>query len=197
MSSAKSAVSAAKFKSTIASVIGWVLGIFGVLAMVVEFFPPADSQTGEKPAPTIGGIILAGIFFVIGVFLIVKGISGKKLISDFHKYVGLLNTDPDNNISTIARGTGETMLAVKRKLNKMIKKNFFGSVSLDERTDRLVIGQNTFGTLERKAEETNAAAHAVPEQLVSVVCPACNARVNVPVGKSIPCEYCGTIVRGE
>ena len=197
MNRSKAAVTISKANNKVKTIIGWVVAVFGALGVVASLFPTADKVTGEKPPISVGAIVVCILIIALGVFLIKRGADGKKLVESFHEYVRILSGDPENKLSNLAEGTNQPVQTVKKNLQSMIKKKFFTDARIDEENGRLVLGENTFGMLNKKVSDTIAANEPVDVELVTVTCSACGGKSNIPVGRSCPCEYCGTILRGE
>ena len=205
MSSSKVAIIANQTWQKVLSILGWVIAVFSVLLIIMAFVEP--------PEDGVGSIIVFLLFTLgIGVFMIAKGRSLKKLIADFKQYVQILAGDPYNSIATIAAATMTSPDAVKKNVQKMIKKRLFANAAIDEYSNSIILNGrlDTQQVLSEKAQASMPTVVEYPRQalvaptynqsgteMLTVKCRGCGAVNAVPRGGIVECEYCGNMVAGE
>jgi hypothetical protein len=186
MNSSKTAILATQARQKLDSLVGWFLAGFGGLGAAGLI-----AQIKEKGF-NIGAFVFALVLAALGVWLILKARKTKDLVKNFKNYVQLLAGDPENSLENLAGATNSSVDEVKKNLREMIKRKFFANASIDEKNNRLVIRRSN----DMQQIIANSEAAARPVQQTTVKCPGCGATMAVEVGKVVPCDYCGTMLKG-
>ncbi len=182
MNSSKTAILAAQLRQKIDFLLGAALAVLALGSFGAAF--TVENGMGNF----IFGLILAAI----AALLILKSRKTKTLVKNFKNYVQLLAADPENSLENLAGATNSSLDEVKKNLREMIKRKFFANAVIDERSNRLIL---------RKANDMqqiidNSKTAERPSQQTTVTCPGCGAIMAVEVGKVVPCDYCGTMLKG-
>lgn len=181
MNTSKAAVTVSAILGKVASIIGYALGGFSLIVIVMAL---ADIQAK--------GAFESGIVFVIVlaicVFLIRKGMVIKRRIKRFKQYVAFISNDHMTSIINLAGATGQSSDFVKKDVEKMINKKFFVNAAIDQNSGEIVIGNKTLGTnFSNSPTQPNNSADTE-----LVVCKGCGATNSKLKGIPASCEYCGT-----
>jgi len=116
------------------SVIGYGLAIFGGIIFLVAI---ADGWW-RYYSWTDDLIMIMGLFVLPGALFIFLGIRIKRRIRRFRVYVSLISSGTDS-LDAIAGFTGKTTLFVINDIQKMIRKRYFSSATIDLANNRVVI----------------------------------------------------------
>ena len=81
---------------------------------------------------------------------------------------------------------------VKRNIELMIKKNYFVNAYVNQETNCIVLGGGN--TVKKQQENNSVQSYAV--ELVPVACKCCGGMNQVPRGRTVECEYCGSPING-
>ena len=108
------------------------------------------------------------------------------LYNKFKRYVAIMNTYPEGNLTQLARNTGASKEETIGNLEKIIGNGWFRNAYIDRDMDRLVIVKDQiFGE----------AAQNQPR--MTVVCSACGGINSVPAGTTAECDFCGSPVNSN
>jgi len=180
MKTARASVVVSAILGKIASVIGYSIGVFGILGFIVEM--SEDRETF--------GFVLAFILIAVGVFLVLKGLQIKRRIRRFKEYVFLISQGK-TSLEHIASSTSQSVDFVRRDLQKMINKRFFASAAIDIATNQILIG----GVVPQPAPSILTPQVSVaPPQFINFTCSGCGATGTKPEGTPTRCEYCGSVL---
>lgn len=183
MNTSKGAVVASSITGKIASILGYIVGGFSLLIIL---FGMTDLESeGAVPA-----LIFFIIIFILSILSVLKGLSIKKRLLRFRKYVELISVDHITSLENIAASTSQSIDFVRADLQKMIDKKYFINANLDLRSGEVIIGGN-------KAP-AQASAESTPQNnqisYETVKCPGCGATNVKPMGATSSCEYCGSVL---
>ena len=183
MNTSKGAVVASSITGKIASILGYIVGGFSLLIII---FGMTDLESeGAVPA-----LIFFIIIFILSILSVRKGLSIKKRLLRFRKYVELISVDQITSLENIAASTSQSIDFVRSDLQKMIDKKYFANASLDLRSGEIIIGGGN-APAKASAEFTAQNSHVSHE---TVKCPGCGATNVKPIGAVSSCEYCGSVL---
>jgi hypothetical protein len=182
MSKNKVVVAANAVLGKIASLIGYVCIIIGVIGLSVEL--TADGMVDSF------GIILAAIFLAVGIILIVRGSRIKNRIKRFRRYVSLISTQHMTSLDSLAATTSQSVDYVRKDLEKMIAKRFFANAAIDYIDNRIIIGGLPMPV---QAQQQWQPAEQAPAMEV-YNCRGCGATGTKQKGVVCNCDYCGSSI---
>ena len=131
---------------------------------------------------TIGAAVICIIIIACSVFAIIKGMQIKKRIKRFKQYIALISGQQMTSLENIAASTNQTVDFVSNDLQKMIKSKFFAQATIDTASNEIIIG----GAKTKPKQEQ--------VEMVTYICPGCEASGNKPKGSIGICDYCGSSV---
>jgi hypothetical protein len=178
MSVDKSAMMGGKTKTL--SIIGWVLVIFGVLALFGALMEPSDLDST--------GMFLVVGFIAGGALLLLKTSKIKKTAVKYKKYIDLIINLDNRSIDNIASATGLSYDVILIDLQRMIDDGYLKDAFLHQSNREIVFKKH------EHVAETQTSKYE-QEMTQSVRCPGCGANSVVKVGRVTECEYCGTPIQ--
>lgn len=191
MNTSKTAIVASAIMGKLRSIVGYGLGTFALVFLLVGLTMPKDSGT-------IGVIVFMAIIFVGCVFLVISGAKANKRIKRFKRYVSIISKERMNTLDGLASATSQSVDFVTNDLQTMIDKKFFANAHIDLRTREIIIGSEAASAA---AAASTAAAEPVKVQTDTkpetehVKCPGCGAANSKTKGTASTCEYCGTSIK--
>ena len=180
MKTSKLAVAANSVLGKIMSIVGYSLGIFMLLLLIIGV-PQVEEGA-------VGIAVFCIIIIACCALAVLKGIQIKRRIKRFKQYVALISGQHMSSLENIAASTNKTVDFVKKDLRKMINLKFFAQARIDSVSNEIII----IGA--------NANANAMPNQmqagveLEEYICPGCEAVGHKPKGGTATCDYCGSVV---
>ncbi|MGN1015444.1 MAG: hypothetical protein ACI4PL_00445 [Faecousia sp.] len=156
----------------------FLTGFFSVA--ILGFF-----MSGARSSTDISAFLLCVLFVAWGIYLISKGSKRKKLGRAFRVYTQILADAPRISLYTLAEETETSLDVVRSNLQWLIRKGFFENAKIDDDSNSLIL---------RGRRSTERVPDA---EMLCIKCKACGASCMVPRGQYTPCEYCGTMVKGE
>lgn len=163
-----------------------ILLIIGIL--IIGFFSFALIGFLLEPVDTVF-LCLVLFFMAIGFFLLYLSSKRKRFMNTYRTYISILSVDPTGSISNLAVVTHTSEVVVKRKLNTMIHKKFFGDAYINEITNCVIISSLT-------GEKVNN-IEKDPKEYISFKCTYCGGITRVIKGKVGECEYCRARLQEE
>lgn len=181
MDSSKVKVSVSTISGKICSVIGYFLAIILLISLI-------GNSTNTTPSNYSLGfdIFMYILFFSLAGFLIFKGITIKRRIKRFKKYVGLISIEHITTLQNIASSTNQSIDFVTKDIQKLIDKKFFPNAYLDMKNGEVIIEKPAFG---QAVPLSNQNVKTETEDVKCSSCGANNIKVKGAVGI---CEYCGS-----
>ena len=178
MNTSKAAVGVSSLLGKIASLVGYVLGVFSLIIIIVGL-----TDLGSSGAFT-------AMMFLVGVLvgcvaLIIKGKKIKRRIMRFRRYVSMISRDGVTSIAILAEATSQSVDFVKNDIQRMIDKKFFVNAVIDWHSGEIIIGGRVPGA---EPQQVTAAEY------VPVKCTGCGATNLKQKGLSGACEYCGSLI---
>jgi len=189
MDSSKVALAGSAAIGKVASVIGYILGSFAAIAVIVMI---TDEDLGSDAM--LGFVIILAVLVPISAFCIAKGIQVKRRIRRFRKYVSLISLNHMTALENLAASTNTSVDFVRKDLAKMINKRFFTNASIDNAANEIVIGSISMGPF--SPMQVQAGANPQPVETVVFKCEGCGATGSKPRGAVGVCEYCGSTAAG-
>jgi len=129
-------------------------------------------------------VLLTLVYVGLGIWFNVIGrkmsVDGKK----YQKYVGVILNQGYTKIDDIAQAVGVVYSTAKTDLQKMIDSDYFFGAHINEGAREIVLSKDTKGFT----------PHVEPAPTHTVICKFCGGNNSVAVGKSKPCEYCGSSI---
>jgi hypothetical protein len=180
MNTSKAAVVASAVFGKIASIIGYALGVLGVI-MLLGSMQESDSE----------GIVITLVFLAIAVFAIVKGSKIKRRIKRFKKYVALISGGQMTSLDNIAASTLQSVDFVRNDLQKMISKKFFANATIDLKSNEIIIGGHKTSA---QTVSQGSRQNGTPVETEAFNCSGCGARGIKTKGQPHSCDYCGSAV---
>ena len=178
MSTSKAAVVASALMGKVASIVGYIFGIFSLMIIIVGI------TDLDSPGAFVAVVFLLGVL-AVSVFLIVRGIKIKRRIKRFKQYISLISGAGMTSVARIAGATTHSVDFVINDLQRMIDKKFFANATIDYQSGEILIGGRAPG------------AAAVAQQVVTaeyeyVSCSGCGANNSKQKGLPDTCDYCGS-----
>lgn len=180
------------------------------------------TNTNKKKYITIGVILIViGLMTIsdsalMGLFLIIGGIIlivySEKLVKDAarrKKYMDLIVNNQVYSLEKIASICNVQYSIVLKELNQLISFGVLKGAYIDESKRQVMLAStaNTSGivqmtqTLEdgfASFTQTVTGAAAVQQpKMVAAVCPGCGAKMSIPEGAVVECEYCAATVSAQ
>lgn len=180
------------------------------------------SNMNKKKYITIGVILIViGLMTIsdsalMGLFLMVGGIAlivySEKLVKDAarrKKYMDLIINNQVYSLEKIASICNVQYSIVLKELNQLISFGVLKGAYIDESKRQVVLPNtlNTAGniTMTQTLENgfvsmTQTIGGATPVQqpkMVAAVCPGCGAKMSIPEGTVVECEYCAATVSAQ
>lgn len=159
---------------------------------------------------TISDSALMGLFLIIGGIILI--IYSEKLVKDAarrKKYMDLIVNNQVYSLEKIASICNVQYSVVLKELNQLISFGVLKGAYIDEGKRQVMIAgtPNTSGiipmtqTLEdglASFTQTVTGAAAVQQpKMVAAVCPGCGAKMSIPEGAVVECEYCAATVSAQ
>ena len=178
MSTSKAAVVASSLMGKIASIVGYIFGIFSLMIIIVGI------TDLDSPGAFGAVVFLLGVL-AVSVFLIVRGIKIKRRIKRFKQYISLISGAGMTSVASIAGATTHSVDFVSNDLQRMIDKKFFANAAIDYQSGEILIGGRAPGT-------AAVAQQVVTAEYECVACSGCGANNSKQKGLSDTCDYCGS-----
>jgi len=148
--------------------------------LIAVGFIGLSGSTGEESSYVLITVVYVGV----GIWL---NIVGRKMSKDgkkYQKYVGVILNQGYTRIDDIAQAVGVVYSTAKIDLQKMIDSDYFIGAVINDSTREIVLSKSTKGFT----------PHVEPLPTHTVICKFCGGNNSVGVGKSKPCEYCGSSI---
>lgn len=189
MNTSKTAIVASAIMGKLRSIVGYGLGTFTLVFLLMGLTMPKDGGT-------IIVIVFLAIIFVGCVFLVISGAKANKRIKRFKRYVSIISKERMNTLDGLASATSQSVDFVTNDLQTMIDKKFFANAHIDLRTREIIIGSEAASAAASTAasEPVKVQTDAKPET-EHVKCPGCGAANTKTKGIASTCEYCGTSIK--
>ena len=184
--------------SHIVEVIMLICG--SVLSLV--FIPVTLYELSEELEDGLDIFAVFLLMAALGVWLIYRGISRRRLRKQFRLFVLAGSTHGDWSMERLASGSGYSVDYVRKQIERMVRLKFFGSGWLDKEKDCLVFPDLVQKTPDVDEEEADQADKVdkedkadKPEKIV-VVCKHCGASKVMKKGSIDQCDYCRCMLQG-
>ena len=128
-----------------------------------------------------------GILVIIGILLIINGLSNQKLIKNFRRYSAIIANDAEKSLDLLSLQTGVPVAQLTQEISTMISYGFFPGAHIDPKGNLLVLDP----------EKAELKKQAATEHFVVVQCKSCGANNKVIPGTISECEYCRLPLQAE
>lgn len=141
---------------------GTVIGIvYSAIGFVGSGFWGISLVAGLIILPTsfvgVGSMIsgISALFFIISIFLILKGINIRKRIKRFKKYVEIIKEKNYCKIESLASATGKSNKFIIKDLEKMISLDMFKEANMDNEKTYFMLGNEVYDAYLKSQESFN------------------------------------------
>ncbi|MBN7774339.1 hypothetical protein [Clostridium aminobutyricum] len=173
-------VTTRKSGATLQLIVGALLTlVFGVTALTASFDNVEDGA---------GLVLTFYILTALSIKMIISSRQKKELNNKVESYVARLVKEPYGSIDKLAASMGTSSDAVKKDLQELIKKKYFGTAYIDEIKNRIVLFPDS-------DKEDYFVEENKPEQKVAyaaISCKNCGGINKVIAGGVHECDYCGS-----
>jgi len=198
MNTSKVVITAKGLFGKICSIIGWIWGVFWVIAIIVAL---AEGTYLDSFVDVIATLIIAGIFVAPAVVLIMIGHRIKQRIRRFRSYVSVLaSKDGSAHVEELALAVTRPPAFVAREVMSMVNQRYFananfnhatGVVTINRQFDPNAYTQPVMGMPTTGMHTPSAPSH--PPIIESFTCTGCSAVGSRKKGFHGECDYCGTV----
>ncbi len=195
MKNSKAAIAISRLVSIIQMAVGaFFLVIFGICTLV--YFLDAKVSTDAGSA----FLVTCLVFDALGIVLVIFSIKRSRLIREFKKYVSFICSAHTVSIESLASVMGISPDVVKRRLELMIKRDYFVNTHIDQETNCIIIGSGTNNQqgAARSVMQTNTTqSQSAPRaQKIQVICKCCGGVNKIEKGIESECDFCGSPING-
>lgn len=184
MNTSKAAVILNSILGKVLIIIGYVIGAFFLLGLIISIVNNSTSSTNR-----IVIFFMSSAFLFLAVLLIIQGSKIKKIIKRFKKYVGLISMKNMTSLDSIASSTSQSIDFVRNDIQRMIDKRFFAAAYIDTNKNEIVILNPNMNA---QQIQTNYNIYKNTAQKVEqIMCSGCGANNLIRKGIASVCEFCG------
>ncbi|WP_100065485.1 hypothetical protein [Miniphocaeibacter massiliensis] len=150
--------------------------IIGIFLIISSLYKIADNSYIRSS--------IMNIMFVLGLLTMIFSVKRKKICNMSLKYTGLLGESGKYNITDLALVVGITEDKVREEIQKLINKGYLQNGYLESSTNSLVLPERKY-----------SAADRTDLQKSTIICNSCGGENEIPKGKVVECEYCGSRIK--
>jgi len=164
-------------------IVGWVLIVFGGLALIGSM----DGNT-EVSTPIISLFMIGG-----GVMLLRSAKKTKEEANSFRTYINIIVNNGETHILNIASAVGKSNEQVKIDIKKMIDKGILPTAYIDESRNEIILQTRKNTNYQSQTQMGYQSQTQTVKQKI-VTCPNCGANNAIIEGQIGECEYCATML---